>query len=241
MEKLKNLFKTKSEQVAAEIKDILKEHGTKKMGEVQLSQAYQGMRGITGMVYETSLLDSEEGIRFRGYTIPELQQKLPKANGGSEPLPEGLFYLLLTGELPSEKDVQDLSADWKARAKVPAHVFKAIEGLPTDAHPMTQFVVGVMALQTQSIFAKKYGEGVNKKEYWSFYYEDSMNLIACLPEIAAYIYRRKYKGGKKIDSNPLLFKVETDGGHFGKSGRYEWIKERAFDYAYLLETMKERR
>lgn len=46
---------------------------------------------------------------------------------------------------------------------------------------------------------------------------------------------------KKTDTNPLLFKVETDGGHFGKSGRYEWIKQRAFDYAFLLETMKEKR
>lgn len=45
----------------------------------------------------------------------------------------------------------------------------------------------------------------------------------------------------KTDTNPLLFKIETEGGHFGKSGRYEWIKERAFDYAFLLETMKERR
>lgn len=204
MEKLKSLFKSKAEQLSVEIKDLLKEHGTKKIGEVQLSQAFQGMRGITGMVYETSLLDANEGIRFRGFSIPELQQKLPKAPGGSEPLPEGLFYLLLTGELPTEQDVRDLSADWKKRAKIPAHVFKTLDALPTETHPMTQFVVGVMALQTESIFAKKYSEGVNKKEYWSHVYEDSMNLIACLPEVAAYIYRRKYKGGKKIDSNPNL-------------------------------------
>jgi citrate synthase len=156
------------------------------------------------MVYETSLLDANEGIRFRGFSIPDLQQKLPKAQGGAEPLPEGLFYLLLTGELPSEQDVRDISADWNKRNKIPSHVFKTLDALPVETHPMTQFVVGVMALQTQSIFAKKYAEGVNKKEYWSHIYEDSMNLIACLPEVAAYIYRRKYKGGKKIDSNPNL-------------------------------------
>lgn len=198
MEKLKSLFKTKSEQAGAEIKEMLKEHGAKTMGEVQLAQAYQGMRGITGMVYETSLLDSAEGIRFRGFSIPELQAKLPKAKGGGEPLPEGLFYLMLAGELPSESDVRDLSADWRARAKIPAHVFKTIDALPTDAHPMTQFVVGVMAMQTDSIFAKKYAEGANKKDYWNFAYEDSMNLIARLPEVAAYVYRRKYHGGKAI-------------------------------------------
>jgi citrate synthase len=204
MERLKTLFKTKADQLSTEIKDILKEHGTKKIGEVQLAQIYQGMRGITGMVYETSLLDSQEGIRFRGFTIPELQAKLPKAAGGSEPLPEGLFYLLLTGEVPSEQDVKDISAEWRTRAKMPAHVFKTIDSLPVDSHPMTQFISGVMALQTESVFAKKYSEGVNKKDYWMYAYEDSMNLIARLPEVAAYIYRRKYKGGKSIASDPSL-------------------------------------
>ncbi len=201
MEKLKNLFKAKADVVANEVKEMLKEHGTKPIGEVQLAQVFQGMRGITGMVYETSLLDSHEGIRFRGFSIPELQAKLPKAKGGTEPLPEGLFYLLLTGEVPTDADVAALSADWKNRSQVPAHVFKAIDGLPATAHPMTQFTVGIMALQTESVFAQKYAEGVNKKDYWSYYYEDSMNLLARLPEVAAYVYNRKYKGGKHPASN----------------------------------------
>src|SRR5829696_9942652 len=98
---LKDRFKAKSDAASTEIKELLKEHGSKKIGEVQLSQVYQGMRGMTGLVTETSLLDAQEGIRFRGYSIPELQQKLPKAPGGSEPLPEGLFYLMLVGDLPT--------------------------------------------------------------------------------------------------------------------------------------------
>lgn len=204
MEKLKNLFKAKAEAQAAEIKEILKEHGTKKIGEVQLAQAYQGMRGITGMIYETSLLDANEGIRFRGYTIPELQAKLPHAKGGQEPLPEGLFYLLLSGELPSAEDVAALTADWQKRATLPAHVLKTIDALPADTHPMTQFVTGIMAMQTDSIFAKKYEEGVNKKEYWSYCYEDAMNLIARLPEVAAYVYHRKYHGGKTVKADKNL-------------------------------------
>ena len=199
MEKLKSLFKSKADQLSLEIKDILKEHGTKKIGEVQLAQAYQGMRGITGMIYETSLLDAQEGIRFRGYTIPELQQKLPKAKGGDEPLPEALFWLMLTGEIPSEEDTHALSEDWIQRSKnIPKHVFKAIDALPSDAHPMSLFVVGVMALQTESIFTKKYAEGVNKKDYWGITYEDSMNLISRLPAIAAYVYRHKYRNGENV-------------------------------------------
>ena len=68
-------------------------------------QVYGGMRSIKCMVWETSLLDPEEGIRFRGYTIPECQSKLPKAPGGEEPLPEGLFWLLCTGDIPTPEQV----------------------------------------------------------------------------------------------------------------------------------------
>ncbi|MEO8584299.1 MAG: citrate (Si)-synthase, partial [Flavitalea sp.] len=105
MGSMKERFKEKSDEASSEIRDILKDNGTKVIGEVQLWQIYQGMRGITGLVSETSLLDSQEGIRFRGYSIPELQSKLPKAIAGNEPLPEGLFYLMLMGELPTEQDV----------------------------------------------------------------------------------------------------------------------------------------
>src|SRR6478672_5113639 len=102
---VKDRFNVKAEQVGAEIKELLKEHGNKVIGEVTLAQIYQGMRGITGLVTETSLLDAQEGIRFRGYSIPDLREKLTKAPGGAEPLPEGLFYLMLVGEMPSDDDV----------------------------------------------------------------------------------------------------------------------------------------
>ena len=201
---LKERFKEKAEAANAEIKQILKEHGNKKIGEVTLSQVYQGMRGITGIVSETSLLDAHEGIRFRGYSIPELQSKLPRAKDGSEPLPEGLFYLMLIGELPTEADVTELTATWQRRSHVPNHVFASIEALPLTAHPMTQFVVGIMALQTESNFAKRYAAGMSKKDYWDVAFDDCMDLIARLPRIAAYVYRRKYKFGQHIQPDGLL-------------------------------------
>jgi citrate synthase len=204
MEIIKERFKAKTDSVGAEIKNILKEHGNRKIGEVTLSQIYQGMRGITGLVTETSLLDASEGIRFRGYSIPELQQKLPKAKGGDEPLPEGLFYLMLIGELPTEDDVQRVTAILQRRSHVPNHVFDTIESLPVSSHPMTQFVVAIMALQTESSFARKYAAGMSKKDYWDACFDDTMDLIARLPRIAAYIYRRKYKNGDHIQPNGLL-------------------------------------
>ncbi len=201
---LKERFKAKADIANTEIKDLLKEHGTKKIGEVTLAQVYQGMRGITGLVTETSLLDAQEGIRFRGYSIPELQQKLPKAPGGGEPLPEGLFYLMLVGELPSEEDANHITSVWQRRSHVPNYVFATIDALPVNAHPMTMFVTGVMALQTESNFAKEYSKGINKKDYWGPVYDDAMDLIARLPRIAAYIYRRKYKNNEHIQPNGLL-------------------------------------
>lgn len=201
---IKDTFKEKSDIVTAEIKALLKEHGNKKIGEVTLSQIYQGMRGMTGLVTETSLLDAQEGIRFRGYTIPELQQKLPKAPNGSEPLPEGLFHLMLVGELPTEEDVQHITNVWQRRSHVPNHVFDTIEALPVGTHPMTQFVVAIMALQTESHFSKNYAAGMSKKDYWESVFDDSMDLIARLPRVAAYIYRRKYKNGDHIQPNGLL-------------------------------------
>ena len=201
---IKDRFKAKADIMAAEIKELLRNHGTKTIGEVTLSQIYQGMRGITGLVTETSLLDAQEGIRFRGYTIPELQQKLPKAPGGSEPLPEGLFYLMLVGDLPTEDDVHHLTSVLQRRSHVPNHVFDTIEALPESAHPMTQFVVAIMALQTESQFAKKYAAGLSKKDYWNAVFDDSLDLISRLPRVAAYIYRRKYKRGDHIQPNGLL-------------------------------------
>ncbi len=201
---LKDKFKQKGDAAAAEIKDLLSKNGDKVIGEVKLAQVYQGMRGITGLVTETSLLDAQEGIRFRGFSIPELREKLPKANNGTEPLPEGLFHLLLIGELPNDDEVHHITSVWQRRSHVPNHVFATIDALPLTAHPMTMFVTGVMALQTESNFAKKYAEGMSKKDHWEAVFDDTMDLIARLPRIAAYVYRRKYKENIHINPNGLL-------------------------------------
>lgn len=201
---IKDLFKTKADEQNKEIKGIIEKHGNMKIEDVTLAQAYQGMRGITGLVTETSLLDANEGIRFRGFSIPELRERLPKAEGGSEPLPEGLFYLMLIGEVPNQDDVDHVSATWARRSHVPNYVFDVIESFPVSAHPMTQFTAAVLALQTESKFAKAYNEGISKKTYWDYVYEDTMTLIARLPRIAAYIYRRKYKNGEHIQPDGML-------------------------------------
>ncbi len=204
MGQVKEHFFKVATKSSEEIKQIIKEQGETVIGEIKLSQIYQGMRGMIGLVTETSLLDANEGIRFRGFSIPELIEKLPKAEGGSQPLPEGLFHLMLLGEIPTQSDVDHLSAVLARRSHVPNYVFDAIESLPLHTHPMTQFSIAIMALQTESLFAKAYKEGINKKDYWSYIYEDTMNLLARLPRIAAYIFRRKYRNGDHIQPNGML-------------------------------------
>jgi citrate synthase len=160
------------------------------------------MRGIKGMIWEGSVLDSEEGIRFRGMTIPECQAALPTAEGGSEPLPEALFWLLVTGEVPTQEQVKGLSAEWAARATLPKFVEELIDRCPNTLHPMSQFSLAVTALNHDSAFAKAYAEGTHKRDYWKTTYEDSMDLLAKLPVVAARIYQNVYGNGKVAAIDP---------------------------------------
>ena len=198
MDLLKQKFFEKSSQLKSEVKSILKAQGGTKVDEVSLGQVFGGMRGVKSMIWETSQLDPIKGIRFRGYSIPELRELLPRVANGKEPLPEALFWLMLVGEIPTEDQVKGLTAQWMARSTVPQHTFDALDVLPKDTHPMTQFSIAIVSLQTKSVFAQRYAKGMSKTDYWDATYEDTMNLIAMLPRVAAYIYRRTYQNGDHI-------------------------------------------
>ncbi|TFK70286.1 citrate synthase [Pluteus cervinus] len=184
------------------VKRIRAEHGKKSFGPVLVDQVYGGMRGLPALIWDGSVLDADEGIRFRGKSIPECQDLLPKAAGGSEPLPEGLFWLLVTGEIPTQEQVSQLSQDWAARAAIPEFVEEILDRCPPSLHPMSQFSLAVTALNHNSAFAKAYQDGISKKDYWGPTFEDSMDLIAKLPNIAGRIYRNVFGQGKlpAIDS-----------------------------------------
>jgi len=187
------------------VRKLNKEYGDKKIQDVNLGQVMTGMKGVVSLLTCTSKLDPDEGIRFRGYSIPELREKLPKINPDGEPLPEGLFFLMLTGELPTKDDVNFISHQWIQRAQgIPPHVYDVINALPKDAHPMIQFNTAILAMSTESQFRKAYLAGMDKKDYWGPTYEGVMDLISRLPVIAAYIYRRVFYNEDYIDINPNL-------------------------------------
>ncbi|MCC6814779.1 MAG: citrate (Si)-synthase, eukaryotic [Saprospiraceae bacterium] len=204
MDLLKSAFKASFAAKTEELKDLLKANGNLVIDQVKIEQLHGGMRGIKLMLWETSSLDAIEGIRFRGYNIPQLQELLPRIHGAKEPLPEGLFWLMLTGEIPSNEQVEWLSKDWASRAEIPQHVYKILDSLNNSVHPMTQLSIGILSLQSESIFAKKYDEGITKSSYWEYMYEDTVNLIARLPGLAAYIYRKCFHNSQHIAADPSL-------------------------------------
>ncbi len=177
---------------------LVKEFGDVKLGDVTIAQAIGGARGVKCLVTDISYLDPMEGIRFRGMTIPETFAALPKVPGSEYPFVEGFWWLLLTGDIPTDAQVQEVVEDWKARAQVPQYVFDLLRAMPRDTHPMTMFSAAILGMQRESNFAQKYAEGMSKMDYWDPMFEDCSNLLARLPEIAAYIYRMKYKGDTPI-------------------------------------------
>ena len=195
------------------MKKLKAEYGHRSLGEVTVDQCIGGGRDVKCMYYETSLLDANEGIRFRGYSIPELQAKLPTFKGPAgqgEPLPEALIWLLLTSEIPTVEQTRSLTEELNRRSKLPANVEPLIRSLPKNMHPMTQLSIAVMACQTESKFAAAYASGVHKAKYWEYALEDILDVIAKMPEIAALIYRCTFKDGvvKKDTTGKLDYSAQ---------------------------------
>lgn len=184
---------------------LLREHGDFVVSEVTIEQLYSGIRGVHIATSDVSYVDPKEGIRIRGCSIPELLEQLPKPEGSEYPYTGGVYYLLMADEMPSEEEALMMEFEWKRRQDVPEQVFDVIRAMPKETHPMTLFSQAILALQTQSEFAVDYREGIQKPDYWQAYVEDSLNLTAKLPSIAAFIYNWKYRDGQYIPPDPDLF------------------------------------
>jgi citrate synthase len=205
MSRLKKQVQDKIEAWRPRTTRLVKEFGNTKVGEVTIEQVIGGARSIKSLVTDISYLDPMEGIRFRGFTIPEVLAKLPKVPGGEMPYVEGFFFFLLTGDIPSEEDVKEVAEEFRKRHIVPKYVYDILKAMPSDSHPMVMFSTAILAMQRESEFVKEYNTGnLKKNDYWAPTYEDGLNLLAKLPGIAAFIYRLKYKNGDIIPSDPKL-------------------------------------
>ncbi|PSN56300.1 putative citrate synthase 2 [Blattella germanica] len=167
-----------------------KEHLKSKVGDATIGTIYGGMRGLPGLLCETSYLDPIEGIRYRGYSIPEVLSKLPKS--GKIPFPEGIFWLFCTGDIPSQEQVDFVKDQWNCRGKLPKYIIELICNLPKDVHPMAQLSAALCALSKDSQFAKDLNE-VKKDCLWELMYEDCMDLLAKITSVAALIFAHTYR------------------------------------------------
>ncbi len=189
---------------------LLEEYSDVVIDKVTIGKALGGMRGLKSLITDISYLDPEEGIRYRGHTLPDLFKKLPRPKGAEMPYVEGVLYLLLTGDIPAESEVGDVLDEFNKRRILPRYVYEVIDAFPCCSHPMAIFSTAILTLHRESFFARKYEAGMNKLDYWDPTYEDALNLLAKLPEIGTYIYTKLYRDGKRIQSDPDL----DFGGNF---------------------------
>lgn len=173
------------------------------------------------MVWEGSVLDADEGIRFQGRTIKDCQKELPKGTSGTEMLPEAMFWLLLTGQVPSTKQIRIFSRELAEKSRLPGFVSDMLDDFPKGLHPMTQFAIAVSSLSYVSKFAKAYEQGISKADYWEPTFDDCISLLAKLPTIAAKIYQNSYRRGGSL---PAEVDLEQDWSYnfaamLGKGGK----------------------
>ncbi|ETW85796.1 hypothetical protein HETIRDRAFT_414778 [Heterobasidion irregulare TC 32-1] len=191
---LQEVIPAKQEQ----LRRLKAEHSHKVVGDVTVENIIGGMRGLKSMLWEASVLDPNEGIRFHGLSIPDCQQQLPAAPGGKEIIAESMLWLLMTGKVPTEAEVRQLSQELAEKGELPDFVERLVDSLPQSLHPMTQLGIGVAALNHDSAFQAAYEKGIKKSEYWTYTLEDCVNLIARLPALAARIYRNVYRPGTEL-------------------------------------------
>jgi len=202
--KLKATLQGKISEQRPRIQRLLKEFGDVKVGEVNIGQAIGGARSVKCLVTDISYLDPLEGIRFRGRTIPETLAALPKVPGSEYPFVEAHWYYLLTGDVPTAAQTQEVVEDLRSRSQLPHYVIDVLRAMPRDTHPMTMFAAAILAMQRESVFSRRYAEGMNKMDYWDPMYEDCADLLARLPGLGAYIYRMKYRSDTHIAADPTL-------------------------------------
>jgi citrate synthase len=226
---LKETLKQKIEEHRPRTTKLTKEFGKVIIDQVTIDQCIGGARDIRSLVTDISYLDPQEGIRFRGKTIPETFAALPKAPGSAYPTVESFWYFLLTGDVPTDAQVAEVVAEFKARQEVPQYVFDAIRALPRDSHPMVMLSVGILALQKDSKFAAFYNSGkFNKMVAWESVYEDATDIVARIPIIAAFIYNLKYKNDKQIAIDPTLDMGANFAHMIGQSEQYKDVARMYF-------------
>ena len=194
MPTLQERFSAQLPELRKEIKELVKAKGATKISDVTVEQAYGGMRGVKGMICDTSVVEPDQGLIIRGHPLLTIKDLWP----------EDIFYLLLTGVKPNKEEVAALQLDLAKRADVPEYVWDVLDAMPPDSHPMCMLNTAILVMEKESVFRAWYDKGMKKEDYWIPTLEDSLRILATMPVIAAGVYRIRYGKGEPLSYLPTL-------------------------------------
>ncbi|HEY60908.1 MAG TPA: citrate (Si)-synthase [Anaerolineae bacterium] len=214
--KMQKALKEKIPVCRDRVKQMLREGGSLKISDISVRHLFSGIRGLDLLIGNVSYVDPYEGIHFRGHSVSDILQILPKPKGCKSPYAGGMYYLLMTGDIPTLQDALEVEDEWKTRAEIPTYVVNMLQAMPKNTHPMTMLSQAILALQADSKFDEGYNNGLQKLDYWQATLEDSLNLTAKTPALAAAIYNIKYRDRKLVSADPNLDWSANFGHMIGK-------------------------
>lgn len=110
---------------------------------------------------------------YRGLTIPEVITLLPRQ--GSSPSAEAVFWLLLTGDIPTEQQTLSLIADWTLRRQKHIEwwsgsrgegIVSVLRSLPATVTPLGRLSIALMVLDVGKQMNEAKSKGVMPHTYW---------------------------------------------------------------------------
>ncbi|XP_017766296.1 PREDICTED: probable citrate synthase 1, mitochondrial [Eufriesea mexicana] len=182
------------------LRNFRQRYGSSVISHITVENIYQGLNGVKTMVRETSELDPKYGIRYRGLTIPEVVTLLPRQ--GKSPSPEAVFWLLLTGDVPTQEQTASLIADWSMRRQKRKDwwsgpgggtVGSVLGNLPKTTSPLEKLSVALTVFDSGKHIKAALKNGALNHTHWEYVYEDGMELLATLPAIIGLIARGELK------------------------------------------------
>ena len=172
-----------------------------------------GLRGIPVGHCTTSKVDPQAGLSYRGYLIKELVNKEV----------EEVIYLILYGEMPSEKELADFKQKLISYRKLDTKLYDSLKAFSKDASPMQWFVAGLNVM--------------GMLHCRDNYEEDCLFIIANVTQLVASIFRIKNGWGEPIESDSNLDYMENFIHMLGIP-KNDNPKEEKIEKASLVECIK---
>jgi citrate synthase len=193
--------------------------GTDDFGLITYDPAFMNTASCRSRI---TYIDGDKGVLlYRGYPIEQLAEESTYLETA---------YLILFGELPAKKQLQDWTRQITMHTMVHENIKKFMEGFTYDAHPMGVFVSTVGAMSTFYPDSKQIFDEHSRLR-------QIHRLIAKVPTIAAYAYRHSIGRPYVYPDNDLSFPGNFLNMLFKMTElKYEVnpVLERALDILFIL-------